>query len=118
MYSYLLSSVPDNDLLDGLSADALVGYALVCRSAMLASGTDRGESAYDSLAAEVAYDRVLITLTRVHGLDAGAVNFSHPKEERARLERALAVIGIDLVALARTRGRAKPEGPVVPRRPP
>jgi hypothetical protein len=102
MYTHLLLSVFE-DWVGELAGAALVDYAVVCRIEMLASNPDRGEPASLALAAEVSYDRALIKLCTAHGIEADALGFSHPGPERARLERDLAAVGIDLVALARQR---------------
>lgn len=102
MYSYLLSSV-NGDMSEDLAGEALVDYALVCRTATLDRGPHPGQSVYSSLATEVAYDRALISLCRANGVEVIESRFSHPSEERDRLERALATAGIDLAALTRTR---------------
>ena len=104
MYVELLSSVL-NDSLDDLSSDALVKHALVCRAEMLASRPYKGASAYSTLAAEVAYDRALLTLCTVKKINVVAADFSHPAEVRHRLELELESAGIDLIALARERIR-------------
>jgi hypothetical protein len=51
-----------------------------------------------SLAAELSYDRALIKVCEAHSIDTTTRRFSHPKEERARLERELMAIGIDLAS--------------------
>jgi hypothetical protein len=101
MYSHILSSALD-DWVDELTGDALMDYALVCRSEMLLPRGHQGESALTSLAAEVAYDRALLKLCEAHGINVVDLSFLHPQEERARLEAALAMAGLDL---RRARGR-------------
>ena len=61
----------------------------------------RNANAYNALAAEVSYDRSLIKLSESLDIAASASNFTHPREERRRLETRLAECGIDLDALAR-----------------
>lgn len=105
MYTHLLSSVLD-DWVDAFTGDALVDYALVCRAEMLASpsrysNSSRDWSAYSALGAEIAYDRALIKLCAANGIEVSVKGFSHPAAERARLERQLAISGIDLMDLAR-----------------
>lgn len=94
------------DAWDGeLSGDALVDYVVACRAhLLLATGTGQGHSAYDFLAAEVAYDRALIRLCKDVGIAASVADFADPRPERSRLEGMLtARMGIDLPALARNR---------------
>jgi hypothetical protein len=95
MYVELLSSCPDGWRED-LMGSALVDYALGCRAEMLAAGPDKGGSAYSALAIGLAYDRALIKMCITNGIEAPAADFAHPREARNRLERALAVAGIDL----------------------
>jgi hypothetical protein len=102
MYTHLLLSV-HGDMVEDLAGQALVGYAVVCRTATLDCGRHPGQSAYSALAADVTYDRALIRLCRANGVEAIESSFSHPREERDRLERALTTAGIDLAALARMR---------------
>jgi hypothetical protein len=96
MYAHILASALD-DWVDELTGDALFDYALVCRSEMLLPRVCQGGVALTALAAEVAYDRALIKLCEAHGIDVVDLSFTHPREERARLEEALAVAGLDLV---------------------
>lgn len=102
MYVDILASSLDS-WVDELTGTALVDYALVCRAEMLGAGPHRGDTAYASLAAEIAYDRALIKLCETNGVAVQATSFDFPRQERARLERELAVAGIDLAALARRR---------------
>jgi hypothetical protein len=103
MYADLLSHAPVGRL-EGLTDAALVAFVVVCRAEMLASQPYKGASAYDSLANEVAYDRALLKLCAANDIEVGAGDFSHPAEERHRLEHRLADAGLDLVALAKTGG--------------
>lgn len=103
MYSDLLSSVFE-DWVDELTGAALVDYALVCRVEML---TPRSTgSASDALAAEIAYDRALIKLCAARDIVVDVTAFARPRPERERLERALAAVGLDLVALSRKEASA------------
>ena len=94
MYADILSSVL-NDWVDELSGPALIDFAQVCRVQMLESS---GGTAVVALAAELSYDRALIKVCDAHAIDTTTRRFSHPKEERARLEHELTAIGIDLVS--------------------
>jgi hypothetical protein len=100
MYTHLLSSV-QGDMVEDLAGEALICYAVACRTATLDSGLHSGQSVYAALATEVAYDRALIKLCRANGVEAIESRFSHPRDERDRLEDELAAAGIDLAALAR-----------------
>jgi hypothetical protein len=102
MYVSLLSSAL-NGQLDELSGAALLRYALDCRADMLATGPHKGASAYTALAAEVAYDRALLTLCAAHDLVVHPTEFAHPKRARDFLESQLAARNIDLAALAKHR---------------
>jgi hypothetical protein len=95
MYSQILSSALDN-WVDEPTGDALIDYALACRTEMLTPRGYHGESSLSSLAAEVAYDRALLKLCETHGIDVVDLDFLHPEVERARLEEALATAGLDL----------------------
>jgi hypothetical protein len=104
MYSHILASSLD-DWVEELSGDALIEYALVCRTEMLRASSQRGYPISTVLAAEVAYDRSLLKLCEAGRIAGSALGFAHPVDERARLEAALALAGTDLVALARRRRR-------------
>ena len=106
MYVDILSSALDS-WVDELTGSALVDYVLECRAEMLSTGPHNGHSAYSSLAAEVAYDRALIKLCDVNYVPVTATGFAVPGGERARLERELTTVGINLAALARRRRRAR-----------
>ena len=89
-----------------LSREALLDHTVDCRVRMLATGTAHGASAYDALAAEIAYDRALIHLCSHVGIGASPRWFDQPDAERTRLEQTLAeMASIDLVSLSR--GRAE-----------
>ncbi len=48
----------------------------------------------DALAANVAYDRVLIEVCRCNGIECGIEGFESPIRERRRLEHKLAKSGV------------------------
>ena len=98
MYTHLLSSVFE-DWVDELSGAALIDYALICRAEMLAPRA--AGCGCDALAAEITYDRALIKLCASQRIEVDVAGFSDPRRERERLERKLAAVGIDLVALTR-----------------
>jgi hypothetical protein len=102
MYVDILSQALD-DWADDLSGDALVDFAQVCRAQML-DPSPPGSTTSTALTAELSYDRALIKLCEAHGIDVKYSGFSRPGQERARLERRLVAIGIDLVALSRRPG--------------
>ncbi len=83
------------------SGGVLFDHVIACRMEMLSSAPAPGENAYLTLARDIAYDRALIKLCAKNGIDARAVDFAHPSEERSRLERALADHGVNLTAIAR-----------------
>jgi hypothetical protein len=102
MYVDILSSALD-DWVDELTGPALVDYALCCRTELFEAGPHYGGAAYALLAVEIAYDRALIRLCSANDIAVIAAAFAFPGQERARLERELATIGIDLAELARHR---------------
>jgi hypothetical protein len=100
MYAELLSHAMER--WEGeFSEEALFDYALACRLEMLSFAPASGSDAYLTLAKEIAYDRSLMKLCSAYGIDANAADFSHPSQERIRLERALAVHGVRLSAHAK-----------------
>jgi hypothetical protein len=99
MYLQLLRGVLD-DWVDELEGPALIDYAVMCRSAT-ARSPQSGDVAHVALAAEISYDRALIKLCTASGIEVDVMAFSHPFEARSRLERELAALGTDLVALSK-----------------
>lgn len=95
MYAHILSSVIDS-WGEEPADDALLAYTLRCRGQILATKLRRGDPATSALAAEVAYDRALLRLCAAHGIAVAVARFSHPRQERARLERELDAAGVDL----------------------
>jgi hypothetical protein len=86
------------------AGESLVDYAVMSRVDMLSSRLEGSPSAYDLLAAEIAYDLSLILLCHDLGISTGAADFADPLSERSRLERALLESwGLDLCALSRAR---------------
>ncbi len=102
MYVDILSSAL-SEWGDELSGNALVDHALCCRTEMLCVAPYHHDTAYSSLAAEIAYDRALFKLCEANGIPVAATSFAFPRQERARLESKLATTGIDLAVLARRR---------------
>ena len=100
MYVDILSSAMDA-WVEELTGNALIEYALVCRAQLPSLPTPSGNTASRALAAEIAYDRALIRLCETHEIDVAITNFAFPESERVRIERLLAVAGVDLPALAR-----------------
>jgi len=100
MYTELLYSALDA-WVDTPDQAVLIDHVLKCRNEMLIAIPHRDENAYSALAAEVSYDRALIKLCEANDIEASPANFTHPSEERRRLEKALAGAGINLTALAR-----------------
>ena len=79
-----------------LTIDELVDRAILFREAVDYQGT-YGQSAADELAAEIAYDRVLIRLCEFYEIAVDAAAFIHPHEARLCLEARLANVGVELV---------------------
>jgi hypothetical protein len=105
-YVDVLSEAFDGRTIE-LTDEGLVGYVLACRAALPSRELGGGGPAHESPAAEVAYDRALISLAAANGIAASAEDFCHPRRERHRLEATLADGGIDLAALSYTH----PPGP-------
>jgi hypothetical protein len=110
MYVDILSSALDEWVSD-LRGPMLVQYAVVCRAEMLAVTSRKERSAYSALAAEIAYDRALITLCTERGIDAHATSFAYPAAERQRIESLLVRAGLDIVALSSRRSIGVGETP-------
>jgi hypothetical protein len=94
MYADLLSSALDNWV--ELSGKALLDYARVCRDTVEHPGVYGAVRSSDLLVAEVAYDRALVRLCELQGIEVEASWFVHPAEARRRLEGDLAASGLDL----------------------
>jgi hypothetical protein len=103
MYAELLTNAQRGKV-EELHGAALMVYTLDRRAEMLAaSGPIRDATAFSVLAVEVAYDCALLNLCAESGVEVIAANFSHPTDDRHRLETELKAAGIDLVSLARRR---------------
>jgi hypothetical protein len=96
MYVGLLSAVLDTDGPTAFATGELLSLARTHRSRMLASAQDPHPSADWSLAYDVIYDSALIRLSAAVGIEAAPALFGQPRDERARLELALAEAGVDL----------------------
>ena len=96
MYVHLLSAALSSDEPRAGAPGELLAVARTRRDQMLASARRAHPSAERSLAYDVNYDAALIALCAVMGVDSTPASFGQPKEERARLERALADAGLDL----------------------
>jgi hypothetical protein len=103
MYVDILSQALE-DWVDDLSGDALIEFAQKCRAQMLCPSPP-GSTTSTALSAELSYDRALVKLCEAHGIDVKYSSFSRPDQERARLERRLVAIGVDLVASSRGPGK-------------
>jgi hypothetical protein len=102
MYAELLSSALGG--VQDLHGAELMGYVLDRRAEMLAvTGPVHGPTAFSVLAVEVAYDCALLTLCAENGIAGMGADFSHPADDRRRLEVELKLAGIDVAALARRR---------------
>jgi hypothetical protein len=83
--------------------DELLDHVLARRHEILV-GPARSRGRVDAaLAVEVGYDRALFKLARTRGIETSIDDFAKPDDERRRLERALADLGVDLTNLARVR---------------
>jgi hypothetical protein len=103
MYAELLSSALRGENED-LHGEDLMGYALDRRAEMLAvTGPVGGSTAFSVLAVEIAYDCALVKLCAENGIARMATDFSHPADDRHRLEIELKMAGVDLVQLGRHR---------------
>jgi hypothetical protein len=91
----------------GLTGEALVDHVVDSRAHMLSARLGHPPSAYDLLAAEVAYDLSLIHLCNELGVVTRVADFANPLTERTRVERVLAESrGLDLGALSRAQRQA------------
>jgi hypothetical protein len=97
MYVQLLSAVLMSDATEAATPGELLSFARTCRQQMLTSLDHARSSAERDLAYDVSYDCALIRLCLAVGLPATPASFGQPRDERARLERALAEVGLDLV---------------------
>jgi hypothetical protein len=96
MYIQLLSAVLASSGSDSYAPGELLSLARTSRHRMLTS-TDRAHPCADrNLAHDVHYDCALIKLCAAAGIAATPASFGQPAVERARLERALADMGVDL----------------------
>jgi hypothetical protein len=90
-----------------LTGEGLIDRVVDTRINMLSSRVGHTPTAYDLLAAEIAYDVSLIRLCDELGIVTGVAEFASPLIERTRIERVLAEDrGLDLGALTRARRRA------------
>lgn len=96
MYAQLLSAVLRSDEATPCSPGELLSLARTRRHQMLTSAA-HPRSAERDLAYDVNYDCALMRLCAAEGIAASPASFGQPKVERARLERALAETGLDLV---------------------
>jgi hypothetical protein len=103
MYVELLSAVLADEETKPVRSDSPLDVARECRGRMLERRGRTGGSIQHELADEVAYDRALVNLCAASGLDVDPKGFSHPRRERARLENALAELGVDLGAAGHRR---------------
>lgn len=98
MYVALLSAVLAHDEPMAISRDSLLDAVVDCRTRMARSKVGANVSARHALAYEIAYDHALVRLCTAGGIHVDPEGFSHPRQERARLERALTESGVDLRA--------------------
>ena len=98
MYIEVLSRASEGWDADDLDDGALLDHATACRAAVPLLHYGTGAWGEASLAAEVAYDRALITLASRHGIAVGLTDFKHPRVAREHLELELARRGVVVAA--------------------
>ncbi len=96
MYADLLASALDAWV--ELSGPELEQYARACRDTVEHPGAYGAVRHADLLVAEVAYDRALVRLCELRGVEVDASWFVEPEAARQRLENDLATTGLDLAA--------------------
>jgi hypothetical protein len=96
MYVQLLSAALTSEGVDSYGPGKLLSLARTSRHQMLTSAERPCRSAEQDLADDVHYDCALIRLCAAAGIDTMPASFGQPRVERARLERALALSGMDL----------------------
>lgn len=99
MYVEILSTAIAADDRHG-DVPALIGRARQARVKLPEAGCSDPTSVYHAIAAEVAYDRALVQLCGKCGIETETACFASPTTERQRLERELALRGIDLADAA------------------
>jgi hypothetical protein len=95
MYVDLLSSALECWVAD-LTDRELLRYGRSCRDALESPGVYGATTNASVLAAEVAYDRVLIRLCQLHAIEVDTQAFMFPAHARARIEAVLRAAGIFL----------------------
>ena len=98
MYIEVLCRASEGWDADDMDDDALLDHAIACRAAVPLLHYGTGAWGEASLAAEVAYDRVLISLASRHGITVSPKDFNHPRVARERLELELARRGVVVAA--------------------
>jgi hypothetical protein len=96
MYIQLLSAALMSDVMEAATSGELLSGARLRRQQMLAAVDHAHSSAERDLAYDANYDCALIRLCQAVGLPATPASFGRPRDERERLERALAEAGLDL----------------------
>lgn len=115
MYSELLGaslrSLPaGDDPGDRESERALLGQAARARRRLHEGRVSAGfggagpADATADIACQIDYDLALIRLCWLHGIRCDPAGFTRPANERSRLERALAEVGVDVAAAEHRRG--------------
>jgi hypothetical protein len=97
LLSAVLSAVLVSDATEATTPGELLSLARQRRQQMLTSADHASSSAERDLAYDVDYDCALIRLCLAVGIPATSASFGRPRDERARLERALAEADVDLV---------------------
>ena len=96
MYVQLLAAVLTSDGTHSYAPGELLARARTSRHQMLTSTSSAHLCAEQNLAYDVDYDCALIRLCTAAGIETTPASFGQPRTERARLERALATMGVDL----------------------
>jgi hypothetical protein len=102
MYVDILSSALEG-WVNELTGSALIDDSLALRIEMLEHRHHRSVPVDEALAAEVAYDRALISLCAEYDVPVDVSDFADPQAQRAHLECRLARSGVDLSTLLRRR---------------
>jgi hypothetical protein len=101
MYIQLLSAVLLSESHEAAPLAELILQARMHRHQMLMAADHSRASAEWNLAYDVTYDCALIRLCLALGIPTTPASFGRPRDERARLEQALAEAGVDLEGVDR-----------------
>jgi hypothetical protein len=97
MYADLLAASLPQPIAPGEQVSELGALLALLLAARIRLGERRsGAGAEGDLATNIEYDLALLRLCAARGVDVDPGRFDRPGEERARLERELALRGMDL----------------------